>query len=85
MTDFSTERYEGALPPRLESRVRSFLTAQGLRYLERHNRRLAQGLAIALCVAAVLLFIGFYPLASGIEVPRAWCDAMNWFGQWMWY
>lgn len=32
MTDFSTERYEGALPPRLESRVRSFLTAQGLRY-----------------------------------------------------
>ena len=32
MTDFCTERYEGALPPRLESRVRSFLTAQGLRY-----------------------------------------------------
>ena len=32
MTDFSTERYEGPLPPRLESRVRSFLTAQGLRY-----------------------------------------------------
>ena len=60
-------------------------TAQGLRYLERHNRRLAQGLAIALCVAAVLLFIGFYPLASGVEVPRAWCDAMNWFDRWMWY
>ena len=60
-------------------------TAQGLRYLERHNRRLARGLSIALCVVAVLLFIGFYPLASGIEVPRAWCDAMNWFDQWMWY
>ena len=32
MSDFSTECYEGALPPRLEGRVRDFLSAQGLRY-----------------------------------------------------
>ena len=32
MSDFSTECYEGTLPPRLEGRVRDFLSAQGLRY-----------------------------------------------------
>ena len=38
-----------------------------------------------LCIAALVLFIAFYPLASGIEVPRAWCDAVSWFDNWMWY
>lgn len=60
-------------------------TALGLKYLARHRRRLAYVLAAVLSVAAVALFIGFYPLASGVEVPRAWCDAMNWFKGWMWY
>ena len=60
-------------------------TALGLMTIERRNRRLARALAAVLAVAAVALFIGFYPLASGMEVPRAWCDAMNWFDGWMWY
>lgn len=60
-------------------------TAQALRYLERKNARLAHGLMLALSVAAIALFVAFYPLASGMEVPRAWCDAMNWFDGWMWY
>lgn len=60
-------------------------TALGLKYLARHHRRLAYALAAVLSVAAIALFIGFYPLASGVEVPRAWCDAMNWFKGWMWY
>ena len=60
-------------------------TALGLKYLARHRRRLAYVLAAVLAVAAVALFIGFYPLASGVEVPRAWCDAMSWFDGWMWY
>lgn len=60
-------------------------TALGLKYLARHRRRLAYALAAVLSVAAIALFIGFYPLASGVEVPRAWCDAMNWFKGWMWY
>ena len=60
-------------------------TALGLKYLARHNKKIAYGLAGVLAVAAVALFIAFYPLASGIEVPRAWCDAVNWFGGWMWY
>ena len=60
-------------------------TALGLKYLSRHYKKLAYVLAAVLAVAAVALFVAFYPLASGIEVPRAWCDAMNWFSGWMWY
>ena len=60
-------------------------TAQGLKYLERHRPRLAKALIAVLCIAALILFIAFYPLASGIEVPRAWCDAVSWFDNWMWY
>lgn len=60
-------------------------TALALGYLERRERRLARGLTIALCVAAVALFAAFYPLASGMEAPRAWFDAVSWFDNWMWY
>ena len=60
-------------------------TAQGLRLLERKNKKLAYGLTAVLCIAALCLFIAFYPLASGMEVPRAWCDAVSWFDNWMWY
>ena len=60
-------------------------TAQALRYLERRRPKLALAIAAGLSVAAVALFIAFFPLASGIEVPRAWCDAVNWFDGWMWY
>ncbi|MDO5299288.1 MAG: phospholipid carrier-dependent glycosyltransferase [Clostridia bacterium] len=60
-------------------------TAQALRYVERRRPRLAGVLMTALCAAALVLFIAFYPLASGLEVPRAWCDAVSWFKNWMWY
>ncbi|MBQ8617163.1 MAG: phospholipid carrier-dependent glycosyltransferase [Clostridia bacterium] len=60
-------------------------TALGLKYLSRHRRRLSYVLAAVLSVAAVVLFVAFYPLASGVEVPRAWCDAVAWFDGWMWY
>ena len=60
-------------------------TVQALRYLDRRRPRFALALAAALSVAAIALFIAFFPLASGTEVPRAWCDAMNWFPGWMWY
>ena len=36
-------------------------------------------------VAAVVLFIAFYPYASGLEVSRDWLAQMNWFKNWMWY
>ena len=60
-------------------------TALGLKYLSRSRRKLACAIAIVLAAAAVALFIAFYPLASGMEVPRAWCDAVSWFDSWMWY
>ncbi len=60
-------------------------TAQALRYLERRNQKAARIAGAVLAVAAVVLFAAFYPLASGMEVPRAWCDAVNWFEGWMWY
>lgn len=60
-------------------------TAQGLRYLERRAPRATHVLMGVLCVAALALFIAFYPLASGVEVPRAWCDLVSVFDNWMWY
>ena len=60
-------------------------TAQGLRYLERRNRALSHALTAVLVVAAVALFIAFYPYASGLEVSREWLARMNWFKNWMWY
>ena len=60
-------------------------TAYGLKMLERHRPKMAKALIALLCVIALVLFIAFYPLASGIEVPRAWCDAVSWFDNWMWY
>ena len=60
-------------------------TAQGLRYLERKAPRATHVLMGVLFAAALALFIAYYPLASGIEVPRAWCDAVSVFDNWMWY
>ena len=34
---------------------------------------------IGYMAVTVLLFIGFYPIGTGTEIPRAWADAMNWF------
>ena len=60
-------------------------TAQALRYLGRRRPRMAAAAAVVLGAASVVLFAAFYPLASGMEVPRAWCDAAAWFDGWMWY
>ena len=43
------------------------------------------GIVLMVVGAALALFVLFYPLASGAEVPRAWCDAAAWFDGWMWY
>ena len=62
-------------------------TAWGLQKISLRRPRAGKIFSIVLCAAALLLFIGFYPLASGHEVPRSWCDFMNWFkgSGWMWY
>ncbi|GHU71549.1 hypothetical protein AGMMS49992_05760 [Clostridia bacterium] len=50
---------------------------------------------ILLIVAAAMLFVGFYPFATGVTFPRVWANAMNWFSKvklpgwkyqgWLWY
>jgi dolichyl-phosphate-mannose--protein O-mannosyl transferase len=32
-----------------------------------------------LVIVSAILFIGFYPYASGIITPTAWLDFMKWF------
>ena len=60
-------------------------TGQCFEYLRRRDARAAKIAMGALLGIALILFVGFYPLASGATVPRAWGEAMNWFGNWMYY
>lgn len=60
-------------------------TGQAYMYIERKHMKLARVLAFALMAVALLLFIGFYPLASGTVVSRTWAEAMSWFPRWLWY
>ena len=60
-------------------------TAQGLRYLERHNKKLSHALMLVLGVAAVALFIAFFPYASGVTASTKWLSAMQWFKGWLYY
>ncbi|MCL1963685.1 MAG: phospholipid carrier-dependent glycosyltransferase, partial [Firmicutes bacterium] len=41
---------------------------------------LARAAQIAYMAVIAVLFAGFYPVATGVQVPRAWADAVNWFG-----
>lgn len=57
--------------------------------------KLSQVIQIGYMAVVLLLFIGFYPIATGIPIPKAWADAMNWlaflrlpiwrFGRWLYY
>ena len=40
---------------------------------------------IALLLAAAMLFVLFFPYASGVPAKRSWMDAMKWFDRWLWY
>jgi dolichyl-phosphate-mannose--protein O-mannosyl transferase len=52
-------------------------------------------LQVGYMVIVLVLFIGFYPIATGIPIPRAWANAMNWltflklpiwkYGRWLMY
>ena len=41
-------------------------------------------LAVILTASAVL-FVAFFPYASGCLTPQKWLDAMRWFDRWLWY
>ena len=56
-----------------------------IRSLGKRHERISNAIMILICFVAMVLFVAFFPLASGFEVSRSWCDAVNWFGNWMWY
>lgn len=49
------------------------------------REKLAFCLMIGLLLAAFVLFIFFFPYASGITVSQEWMDAAKWFKNWLWY
>ena len=56
--------------------------------LTRKQRYVERGvltLLIALLLAAAMLFVLFFPYASGVPAKRSWMDAMKWFDRWLWY
>ena len=42
-------------------------------------------LGAVILLAALALFIGFFPYASGITVSRQWLESMQWFNQWIYF
>ena len=40
---------------------------------------------IAYITVCLVLFIAFFPYASGIEVSKKWLEGMRWFDNWLWY
>ncbi|MBO2515802.1 MAG: hypothetical protein CW338_00805 [Clostridiales bacterium] len=40
---------------------------------------------IAYIVLCLVMFIAFFPYASGIEVSTGWLEGMRWFDNWLWY
>lgn len=47
--------------------------------------KIGKALCIVWIVLAALLFVAFFPYASGIAAPQEWMDFMKWFPNWLWY
>ena len=45
----------------------------------------ATGLLCAVLIAAAVLFVAFFPYASGCLASQGWLEAMRWFDRWLWY
>ena len=53
--------------------------------LAEKRRKAARILLWTLVGLAAVLFIVFFPYASGIETSQRWMDAVKWFPNWLWY
>ena len=50
------------------------------------RRRRAGRVVLAFCLlAALVLFIAFFPYISGVTASKAWLDSMKWFQGWLYY
>ena len=59
-----------------------FIIMASVLLLGRVRRRSRDGFiaaSVVLCFAALLLFIAFYPLESGMPVSRAYASLLRWF------
>lgn len=59
------------------------LTAVALRYLEK-ARIIKRSAVYIIMGLTLLLFILFYPVLSGLEVPRSYLESLRWFDSWDW-
>jgi len=48
-------------------------------------KKISLAVSIIFCVSALLLFIAFYPYASGMMTSVRWLRAMQWFNGWLYY
>ena len=53
-----------------------------LDWMKKHDRQTARWTSVLIVAAALILFIAFYPLESGVTVPRAYARFLRWF---KWY
>ena len=51
----------------------------------KRTERIAMGLLALVLIAAAVLFVAFFPYASGRLTPQGWLEAMRWFDRWLWY
>ena len=57
-------------------------TALMLDRIRHRDRKTFRVCAILLIIAALVLFVMFYPLESGLPTPRAYANLLRWF---KWY
>ena len=60
-------------------------TAQIAWIHEKRSEFAAMILLGVILIAAAVLFVAFFPYASGRLTNQDWLDAMRWFDRWLWY
>ncbi len=53
--------------------------------LSEKKQKAALIIGLLLLIAALSLFIAFFPYASGMPALRTWLEGMKWFPGWLWY
>ena len=59
--------------------------AESAAALQQKSRWPAAVLLGIILLLALLLFIAFFPYASGVLTRQSWMDSVKWFSRWLWY